>query len=76
MVETAKFLANQNIDKTIVLVGAFFPETFKQTDSDFNVGFSMGALQCLSEKSVFIAMNGKLFHWSAVSHESGLNYFV
>ncbi|CAC5383614.1 unnamed protein product [Mytilus coruscus] len=76
MVETAKFLADHNFDKTILLTGAFRPETFKDTDADFNVGFALGVLHCLATRDVYIAMNGGLFHWSNVSHDVGQNYFV
>ena len=29
-------------DKTIVLTGSFLPETFKQSDADFNLGLAVG----------------------------------
>ncbi|MFT0212327.1 asparaginase domain-containing protein [Pseudomonas sp. F1_0610] len=46
--------------KTVVLVGAMQPARMRETDAPFNLGFALGALQCLS-KGIYIAMNGNLF---------------
>ena len=41
-----------------MITGAFKPECMRDTDADFNVGFSMGLLQMSSSPGVFVAMNG------------------
>lgn len=65
MTLTAKYLATHIKDKTIVLLGAMIPYAFKQSDSLFNLGCSMAAVQCLSA-GVYITMNGKVFNWDVV----------
>ncbi len=73
IVETATVLGKANIDKTIVLVGAMIPFVFKHSDAVFNMGFALGAVQCLSH-GVYVAMNGKVFDWDAVikNREQGI----
>jgi len=66
MTQTAKYLAAHIKDKTIVLLGAMVPYAFKQSDSLFNLGCSMAAVQCLSA-GVYITMNGKVFNWDQVT---------
>lgn len=65
MVETAKVLGDQKLDKTIVIVGAMVPFVFKHSDALFNVGFALASVQTLSH-GVYIAMNGKIFNWDSV----------
>ncbi len=66
IVETATVLGEAKINKTIVLVGAMIPFVFKHSDANFNMGFALGAVQCLSH-GVYVAMNGKVFAWDAVT---------
>ena len=48
IIQTAAFLSqaasqsSQKCEKTIVLTGSFLPETFKQSDADFNLGLAVG----------------------------------
>lgn len=65
MVETAAVLATDLSSKTIVLFGAMVPFTINYSDSMFNLGCAISAVQCLQE-GVYIAMNGKLFPWDDV----------
>lgn len=69
MVETAKILgeaiANKQLDKTIVIVGAMVPFVFKHSDAMFNVGFALASVQIL-DHGIYIAMNGKVFDWNRV----------
>lgn len=60
MVQTARFLADQMKDKTIVLTGAMIPYVFDKSDSLFNLGSAFSAVQLLGS-GVFIAMNGQVF---------------
>lgn len=61
MVQTAQFLAGSISDKTIVLTGAMIPYVFEKSDSLFNLGCAMAAVQCLPY-GIYIAMNGRLFN--------------
>ena len=74
MVETAIYLGKRNIDKTIVLTGAFILGTKPYTDAPFNLGFAISALGFLN-KGVYIAMNGKIFPWNNVRKNIQENRF-
>lgn len=74
MVETAKVLAKQELDKTIVLTGAMIPFVFKHSDAAFNVGFAFASVQTLPQ-GVYIAMNGKVFDWDKVAKNLKLGQF-
>lgn len=63
--KTAKVLGEQNIDKTIVLVGAAIPINKLGSDGLFNLGAAVVAVQQL-ETGVYVAMNGKVFTWDNV----------
>ncbi|MFS4467540.1 asparaginase domain-containing protein [Maribacter sp. 2210JD10-5] len=65
MVETAKFLAQEHLGKTIILTGAFISGTNVRSDAPFNLGFAISIIGRLSA-GVYIAMNGKIFDWDNV----------
>ena len=58
--KTAKLLAKEELNKTIVLVGAFVPYTVSNSDAAFNLGFAIASAQALTE-GVYVAMNGEVF---------------
>ena len=74
MVETAKYLATIEHDKTIVLVGAMIPYTIKQSDALFNLGCAVTAVQLLPA-GIYITMNGKVFDWDKVCKDKQLGEF-
>jgi L-asparaginase len=74
MVLTAQALQAQHLDKTIVLVGAMIPFTIRESDGLFNLGFALGAVQCLPA-GVYIAMNGKIFTADNVTKNKVLGRF-
>lgn len=67
MVETAEVIASAGMkDKTIVLTGALIPYAFgTSSDGFFNLGAALAYVQILTP-GVYIAMNGKYFHWDDV----------
>jgi L-asparaginase len=65
MVETAKVLAREVQEKTIVLTGAMTPYTFGSSDGLFNMGSALAFVQALPH-GVYIAMNGRYFDWNNV----------
>lgn len=65
MSETAKVLAEKVKNKTIVLTGAMIPIKFGSSDGLFNLGSALAFAQSLSP-GIYIAMNGKYFHWDNV----------
>ncbi|MEJ2203218.1 MAG: asparaginase domain-containing protein [Gemmatimonadota bacterium] len=65
MVETARVLAEQVAEKTIVLTGAMIPIAFGSSDGLFNLGGALTAVQVLPP-GVYITMNGRVFLWNEV----------
>ena len=66
MVDTAQALARAALaDKTIVLTGAMVPYAFGSSDGLFNLGSALSFVQVLPP-GVYVAMNGRHFHWNAV----------
>ncbi|MFS4494729.1 asparaginase domain-containing protein [Maribacter sp. 2308TA10-17] len=74
MIETAKYLGNLNLEKTIVLVGSFLLGNERNTDAPFNLGYAICALKILG-RGVFIAMNGRIFSWNNVVKNVDENRF-
>lgn len=65
MVQTAKVLAQNISDKTIVLLGAMLPYQFKHSDALFNLGCAVAAVQALDD-GIYITMNGQIFNHDQV----------
>jgi L-asparaginase len=65
MTETARILAEKQIPKTIVITGAMIPYKFGSSDGLFNLGSALAFVQTLP-KGVYVAMNGRYFHWNNV----------
>ena len=65
MVETARAIADDVVDKTIVLTGAMVPYAFGSSDGLFNLGSALSFVQSLPP-GVYIAMNGRSFRWDDV----------
>ncbi len=74
MTETAKVLANGNLEKTIVLTGAMIPIKFGSSDGLFNIGSALGFVQSLPH-DVYIAMNGKCFDYDKVKKNKTTGVF-
>ncbi len=76
MVETARFLAKENIEgKTIVLMGAMIPYAFgSSSDGFFNLGAAIAFAQVLSP-GVYVAMNGRYFNWNEVRKNTKTGFF-
>lgn len=65
MEETACSLGKALKNKTVVLTGAMIPYKFGSSDGLFNLGSALGFVQTLPH-GVYIAMNGRYFHWNNV----------
>jgi L-asparaginase len=75
MVETARVIASKNIPKTIILTGAMVPYAFgTSSDGFFNLGSALAFVQILPP-GVYVAMNGKYFHWDDVQKNKQTGYF-
>lgn len=75
MVETAKVLAKEVKEKTIVLTGAMIPYKFGSSDGLFNLGSALAFAETLPA-GVYIAMNGRYFNWDNVRKNKELGEFV
>ena len=65
MSETAKVLAQKIKNKTVILTGAMIPIKFGSSDGLFNLGSALAFAQTLPH-GVYVAMNGRYFHWDNV----------
>ncbi|HJS55833.1 MAG TPA: asparaginase domain-containing protein [Chitinophagaceae bacterium] len=65
MAETAQLLAAKVKNKTVVLTGAMIPIKFGSSDGLFNLGSALAFAQSLPF-GVYVAMNGRYFHWDNV----------
>jgi L-asparaginase len=74
MVETATALAASMSEKTIVLTGAMIPYAFGSSDGLFNLGSALSFVQALAP-GVYIAMNGRCFHWDRVRKNLESGFF-
>jgi len=74
MSETAQVLGKSIVDKTIILTGAMVPYKFGSSDGMFNLGSALSFVQALPY-GVYIAMNGKLFHWNNVKKNRAIGEF-
>jgi L-asparaginase len=71
---TAEHIGKLNLNKTIILVGSFILGSSRKTDAPFNLGYAICAFQFL-KPDVFVAMNGRIFHWSNVTKNLETNKF-
>ena len=70
MVNTAKAIAVEKIDKTIILTGAMIPYAFgSSSDGFFNLGCALSYVQTL-KTGVYITMHGQYFKWNEVIKNS------
>ena len=74
MVDTARQLADNIKNKTIVLTGAMIPFKFGSSDGLFNMGSALSFVQALG-KGVYIAMNGQIFSQENVKKNNKLGIF-
>lgn len=65
MDQTARDLGQAGLPKTIVLTGAMVPYKFGSSDGLFNLGSALAFVQTLPH-GVYVAMNGRYFHWNHV----------
>ncbi len=75
MVDTARFLAEDEMTKTIVITGAMIPYAFgTSSDGFFNLGSALAFVQVLPP-GVYIVMNGKYYKWDNVRKNRNTGYF-
>jgi len=55
---TAAYLADAELEKTIILTGAMVPYSIDTTEATANLASAYGYINALEKEGVFIAMNG------------------
>lgn len=71
---TAAYLAKAALTKTIVITGAMIPYKFGSSDGFFNLGAALAFAQTLPT-GVYVAMNGRYYHWNKVVKNKKTGYF-
>lgn len=75
MTKTAEQLANEHIQKTIIITGAMIPYAFgNSSDGFFNLGSAVAFVQSLPH-GVYVSMNGKCFLWNNVKKNRQTGFF-
>jgi L-asparaginase len=74
MEQTGIVLGEAKLAKTIVLTGAMIPYAFGSSDGLFNLGAALAFGQTLNH-GVYVAMNGRYFHWNNVQKDRGTGQF-
>jgi len=74
MSETARFLGEKSVQKTIVLFGSAIPANEQKSDASFNLGAAIAAVQLLPA-GAYITMNGRIFPYDDVKKNLGTGYF-
>jgi L-asparaginase len=74
MEQTARTLGEAALKKTIVLTGAMIPYAFGSSDGLFNLGAALAFAQTLPF-GVYVAMNGRMFHWDNVQKDKRTGEF-
>ncbi len=74
MSQTAKVLAQNVKNKTIILTGAMIPIKFGSSDGLFNLGSALAFVQALPQ-GVYVAMNGRYFMWNNVRKNRQTGFF-
>uniref|UniRef100_A0A914WG00 L-asparaginase N-terminal domain-containing protein n=1 Tax=Plectus sambesii TaxID=2011161 RepID=A0A914WG00_9BILA len=74
ILETAEYLADRveaTEGKVIVLTGSFLPESFKDSDADFNFGMAFATLQLtpLDQAGVYVAVDGCIALWNQMNRD-------
>lgn len=74
MVTTARVIAANIKNKTIIITGAMIPYKFGSSDGLFNLGSALAFVQTLPV-GVYVAMNGRYFDWNNVHKNTTIGEF-
>lgn len=72
---TAHYLANHNLGKTIVLTGAMRPQKFVDTDADVNLGLAIAAVQTMLN-GVFVCMHGLVLSYDQIDRDKKTGKYI
>jgi L-asparaginase len=73
---TAEYLADAELDKTIILTGAMVPYSIDPTEATANFASAYGYMHATSKHGVFIAMNGVIDSYEYVKKDRSKGKFT
>lgn len=73
---TAKYLADGDLYKRIVLTGAIVPYSINPVEATANLASSFGYLQTLTDEGVYIAMNGAFGSYKKIIKDKKKGKFI
>ena len=73
---TAEYLADAELERTIVLTGAMVPYSIDATEATANLASAYGYLTALEKHGVFIAMNGVIGSHEEIKKDRELGKFL
>ncbi len=73
---TAKYLADGDLKKRIVLTGAMVPYSIDPVEATANLASAFGYLQTLNKDGVYIAMNGIFGPYNKIRKDRKNNKFI
>lgn len=73
---TAEYLADGELEKSIVLTGAMVPYSIDPVEATANLCSAYGYLNALKEEGIFIAMNGQLSTYNRVTKNRMKGKFI
>jgi L-asparaginase len=63
---TAEYLADAELEKTIVITGAMVPYSIDPTEATANLASAYGYISALEKRGIYIAMNGVMDSYEKV----------
>ena len=73
---TARYLAEAELEKRIVLTGAMVPYSIDPSEASANLASAIGYIQLLTDDGVYIAMNGAMGRYDKVIKDRTAGRFV
>jgi len=73
---TAEYLAEGELEKYVVLIGAMVPYSVDPVESTANLASAYGYLQALQQKGIYIAMNGIIDSYESVKKDRTKGVFT
>ncbi|MBP2831832.1 asparaginase [Aquimarina sp. U1-2] len=74
MVQTAQYLAQKKLNKTIILTGAFILGDRPDTDAKSNIEYAISQFKKVT-RGIFIAIHNETFHWDNVVKNEAIGKF-
>lgn len=66
IIQTAQFLKDNEINKTIILTGSMVPFSINEIEASSNLMTAYGYIQAIKEKNIYIALNGLVEEFNKV----------